>query len=124
MLLERLDGRIVEKAIMRKEFADVHYLRAMLLSVFTALGKAQAWLGGACLPADNRLQRLMRTCTEEVLAACSVPSSLVDVVLQELMSCCQRPAPCLQGSTTQTCVWPMSWRSTPPSPARRRPKRS
>ena len=47
MLLERLDGRVVEKVIMRPEFADVYYLRAMLLSVFTALGKAQSWLGTA-----------------------------------------------------------------------------
>ena len=53
MLLERLDGRVVEKVIMRPEFADVHYLRAMLLSVFTALGKAQSWLGDPCWQADK-----------------------------------------------------------------------
>ena len=48
MLLERLNGRLIEKVIMRTGFADVHYLHSMLLSVFTALGKAQSWLGACC----------------------------------------------------------------------------
>ena len=64
MLLERLDGRVVEKVIMRPEFADVHYLRAMLLSVFTALGKAQSWLGTAmaCQMLPSTLAGLSAVC--------------------------------------------------------------
>ena len=53
MLLERLHGRVVDKVIMRADFADVHYVRAFLLSVFTALGKAQAWLGARPPPARS-----------------------------------------------------------------------
>ena len=54
MLLERLNGRLIEKVIMQPDFADVHYLHALLLSVFTALGKAQAWLGAPRCAAAGR----------------------------------------------------------------------
>ena len=45
MLLERLHGTTVDKVICTKEFHDVHYVYAMLYSIFTALDRAQGALG-------------------------------------------------------------------------------
>ena len=45
MLLERLSGRCVDKLICTPGFADVTYIHDMLKSVFTALERAQSWLG-------------------------------------------------------------------------------
>lgn len=48
MILERLHGRDVEKIICTPAFADVRYIHDMLKCVFTALERAQAWLGKLC----------------------------------------------------------------------------
>lgn len=48
MILERLTGRCVNKVICTPGFADVQYIHDMLKSVFTALERAQSWLG-ACV---------------------------------------------------------------------------
>ena len=45
MLLERLHGRTVNKVICTRDFHDVHYIYAMLYSIFTALDRAQGALG-------------------------------------------------------------------------------
>ena len=45
MILERLSGRCVDKVICTPGFADVQYIHDMLKSVFTALERAQSWLG-------------------------------------------------------------------------------
>lgn len=47
MILERLHGRCVDKVICTRSFADVKYVHDMLKCVFTALERAQAWLGEA-----------------------------------------------------------------------------
>ena len=50
MLLERLHGRTVDKVICTRDFHDVHYVYAMLFSIFTALDRAQGALGTALPP--------------------------------------------------------------------------
>ena len=45
MILERLHGRCVDKVICTRAFADVRYIHDMLKCVFTALERAQSWLG-------------------------------------------------------------------------------
>ena len=48
MLLERLHGTTVDKIICTRDFHDVHYIYAMLYSIFTALDRAQGALGEQC----------------------------------------------------------------------------
>ncbi|KAK9792705.1 hypothetical protein WJX73_008294 [Symbiochloris irregularis] len=45
MILERLHGRCVDKVICTRSFADIQYVHDMLKCVFTALERAQSWLG-------------------------------------------------------------------------------
>ena len=50
MLLERLNGRNVDKIICTRDFHDVQYVYNMLFSVFSALDRAQGALGKALHP--------------------------------------------------------------------------
>lgn len=43
--MERLNGKTCSKVFARKDFADVRYIRRMLVDVFTALDLAQKKLG-------------------------------------------------------------------------------
>ena len=45
MILERINGKSVDKIVMDKEFHDIYYIRDMLLEVFTALDAAQRAFG-------------------------------------------------------------------------------
>lgn len=56
MLLERLNGTTVDKVICTRDFHDVHYVYAMLYSIFTALDRAQGALGTPSPPFPSPLQ--------------------------------------------------------------------
>lgn len=85
MLLERLNGRVVEKVIMAQDFADVHYVRALLLAVFTALGKAQSWLGRHAFCCCS-----LGYCLEPCAAHCH--ACIVCIVKHQQCCCCAMQA--------------------------------
>lgn len=45
MILERMNGRSLSKVVAEPDFCDVHYLRDMLMTVFTAVDAAQRAFG-------------------------------------------------------------------------------
>ncbi|MCJ1422150.1 hypothetical protein MMC29_000029 [Sticta canariensis] len=65
MILERLHGRDVEKVICTHAFADVRYIHDMLKCVFTALERAQSWLGEAPMVAAQQAE----SCNKALLLA-------------------------------------------------------
>lgn len=50
MVMERINGLSVDKVITARNFHDIHYIRDMLLQVFTALDAAQRAFGCVICP--------------------------------------------------------------------------